>query len=86
MGQGRNERQDVTLGGRFTMTVEDSQLVLFINTQGKRGNFGYLDTDYVGYTSEKGFSHMFSVIWMPVNGFLNESLVLSFSRNRCKCI
>lgn len=28
---GRNERQDVTLGGRFTVTVQDSCLVLFIN-------------------------------------------------------
>lgn len=35
------------------MTFEDSQLVLFINTHGKRGNFGYLDTEYVGYTNEK---------------------------------
>lgn len=32
-GGGRNERQDVTPGGRFTMTVQDSHLVLFINTR-----------------------------------------------------
>lgn len=52
------------------MTVEDSQFVLFSNTKGKRENFGYLDTEYVGYTSERGFltitkrflSHMFSII------------------------
>lgn len=37
---GRNERQDVALGGRFTMTVRDSHLVLSINTM--RGYEGKL--------------------------------------------
>lgn len=47
-GEGSNERQDVALGGRFTMTAENSQLVLL--------TLGILGTVCVSYTEERVFA------------------------------